>query len=480
MAGSLRKRAISAIIWNAIQKYGSLIIGFTTNVFLARLLTPEDFGLIGVLTVFIAVATAITESGFNSSLIQKQDVSQTDYCTVFYWNIIVALVLMSIIYFMAPAIAAYFGNDVIVPILRIESIILIVNSFCLVQTARLMKYLKFKELAFRTLVASLCGSAIGILLAIKGFGVWSLVWQGITNSLAGSILLWRVSDWKPSLAFSWKAFKNMYKFGMMVFLSSIFYTIYINIQSFIIGKSFSVKDLGYFTQAKKLETVPVDGTASVLNTVLFPVYSSVASDRKRHKEIVRKNINIVSYLTFPLMSLLIVIAPSIIVLLYGHKWDYSIPMFQILCINGMFAPLNMANTEIFRSIGAGGVYLSLNTLKRIFGLAIILWFVQYGLYPFLWAIAAIGILTYVINMIFTDKKFGYNYREQLSDILPSLLLSILSCGIGMYLLAFFKLKYEWYCIPIVLLVYLITYLCLSIFFKIRGLNYLVSIIKSKH
>ena len=423
MEQSLKQKTLYAIIWNATQRYGSLLIAFITNIILARILGPDDFGTIGILTVFIAVATSITESGFNSALIQRQNVKHIDYCTIFYWNLSVSVLLVILIIICSNHIGYYFNSQTLGNYLRIQSIVLIINSLCIVQTTRLMKFLRFKILAVRTIIATLLGSIVGVFLALNGYGVWSLVWQQITISLVGAILLWSISDWRPSLIYSWASFRNMFSFGAYIFISSICFTIYTNLQSFIIGKAFSIKELGYYSQAKKLESVAVDGTGSVLNTVLFPVYATVAHDRERHRNIVRKNINIITYLTFPTMAVLCLTAPLIIPILFSERWLPSVPMFQILCLMGLMSPLNMANVEIFRSLGNGKVYLWLQVIKRAIGISFILFSVQFGLYSMLWSIVAINFISYLINLYFTDKVFGYKYMDQLKDIIPNLVLT---------------------------------------------------------
>lgn len=475
---SLKSRTIYAILWSAVQKYGALAISFISNIVLARLLTPNDFGLIGILTIFIAIATSLTESGFNSALIQRKDTTDIDYNTVFYWNLAISICLVTILYFLSPLIADYFNQPDLCNILRAESIILIINSFCIVQTTRLMKFLRFKILAIRTILASLISACVGIILALNGYGVWSLVWQGIVSSIVGAVLLWSSADWRPKLQYSWSSFNRMFKFGAYIAVSSVCNTLYINLQSFLIGKSFSISDLGYYTQAKKLETVPVDGTASVLNAVLFPVYSSISHDRRRHRLMVRKNVNILTFFTFPLMSMLIIVAPYLFRILFTNKWDDSIPMFQILCVYGMFTPLNMANVEIFRAIGEGKIYLVLQTLKRLIGVGIILLFVRYGLYPLLWAIVAFGIITYILNIIFTHRNFGYSYRNQLYDIIPNLSIAILVYVFSESIVCFFDPKNSWTGLFLGGLSYVFLYIGISMAFKLKGIKLIKSILSS--
>lgn len=430
---SLRKRTLRALLWNAVQRYGAMSISLVTNIVLARILSPDNFGLIGLLTVFITVAGAIVDGGFGSALIQRKKVTQIDYSSIFWINLAVSVLLTGVLYAAAPAIAGYFNQKILCEILRIESVVIIINAFCVIQTARLTKLLQFKDLAVRTIVAATISSIVAVIMAYSGFGVWSLVVRDILNAAVGAMLLWSLCKWKPTWTFNWESFKSLFKFGSFIFISSVSNTIYLNIQSFIIGHAFSIKELGYYSQAKKLESVSVETTSSVVSQVLFPVYASIADQREYHRQMVRKNVRIITYLTFPLMMLLIVVAKPLLTILLTEKWASSIPMFQILCIVGMMSPLNQANTEIFRAIGRSDIYLILQTIKRIIGLVFILWSVRYGLYPMMWTIAAMSFVTYLLNLIFTDRYFGYNYRMQLSDILPNMLTTLIS-GIGVWYL----------------------------------------------
>lgn len=429
MSDSLKRDTLKAVFWNAVQRYGVLIISFLSNIVLARLLTPEDFGVIGLLNVFVAVAESMVDTGFGASLIQRKDTSNIDYSTVFIWNISVALLLTIVLLIAAPSISIYFNIERLSPVLRVASCIILVNALASVQMARLTKKLQFKLIAIRTLIAAIVSSITGIALALLGCGIWALVAQIIVSSVVCSVLIWILSKWKPSMQFSWASIKKMFNFGSMIFISGIFDTLYTNIQGFIIGKQFSVNELGYYTQAKKLESVPVQGTSSVLSQVLFPVYATVADDRGRHIGIVRKNVRIITFLTFPIMLLLIIIAHPLIEFLFSAKWLPAVPLFQILCVFGFLQPLNIANAQIFKAIGRGDIYFYLQTLKRIINIVLILLSVRFGLYAMMWTIALTGLVSYVLNIVFTHRVFGYSYREQFSDITPALVTSLVAMGV---------------------------------------------------
>lgn len=430
---SLKKRTLNGLLWNGLQRFGALGISFIANLVLVRLLDASVFGAIGILLVFVAISQSIVDGGFTAALIQRKDVTQTDYSTVFYWNLTVSTLMVLVLYCSAPFIAEYFSEPILCNVLRVQSILLIIHALCVVQTARLTKDLSFKVLSIRTLVATFTGVIVAIVMAYNGFGIWSIVAQELTVATIGTILLWAYCNWKPSLTFSWKSFKGMFKFGSFVFLSSICETLYTNVQSIIIGRSFSITDLGYYTQAKKLETVPVSGATAVLSQVLFPAYSSINNDYDKLKTIVRKNINVITYLAFPIMLLLAIVSEPLLTILYTDKWVESIPMFQILCLGGMFFPLNVCNTMLFKALGYGKVFFILQTIKRLINLTFILLSVRYGLYAMLWAVTITQVLSYIMNLIYTHKLFNYSVTEQLADIIPNLINTLMIGGIVYYI-----------------------------------------------
>lgn len=474
---ALKRQVLSGVFWSAVQKFGALFISFLANLVLARILSPDDFGNVGLLLVFVAIGQSFIDGGFGAALIQKRAVSNVDYSTVFYWNLIVSVISIAAIYFLAPIVGNYYHSDLLAKLLRVQSVVFLINAFSLVQTTKLTKELNFKVLSIRTILSTVIGAIVAILLAFRGWGVWSLVVKEIVSALVGAILLWSFCKWSPAWIFSLRAFREMFRFGSMILLSSIVDTVYRNIQSLIIGRAFSVRDLGYYTQAKKMEEIPVMGGTTILTQVLFPVYASIADQHDYMKSIVRKNIVLITYFTFPLMILLILIAPALITILFTEKWSASIPIFRILCIEGMLLPLNCANTEIFKAIGRSDVYFILQTVKRIISIVIILYSVQFGLYAMLWTIAATGFIFYAINIAFTHIIFGYKILEQLSDIIPNMILSVLS-GIGTwYLIGLFDSANNFLLLASGTAFFAIIYLGLSKIANFRGLALVLSLIK---
>lgn len=475
MPESLKKRTLNGILWNGIQRFGALGISFVSNLVLVRLIDADVFGAIGILLVFVAISQSIVDGGFTSALIQRKVVTQTDYSTVFYWNLAVAIVMVFILYSVAPFIAEYFETPILCNVLRVQSILLIIHALCVVQTAKLTKELSFKVLSIRTLVATSIGVVVAIVMAYNGYGIWSIVAQELVVATIGTILLWGYCKWKPSLVFSYSSFKGMFKFGSFIFLSSICETIFTNIQSFIIGKAFSLRDLGYYTQAKKLESVPINGATSVLSQVLFPAYSSINTDHNRLKIVVRKNISIVTYLSFPIMLLLSILAHPILTILYTDQWLESVPMFQILCLGGMFFPLNACNTMLFKALGYGKVYFILQTIKRLVNLSFILFSVKYGLYSMLWMIAATQVISYILNLIYTNKLFNYTIKEQLSDIIPNLSNALFVGGVLVCVLDNVNIDIKIIQILFGAIVYILLYVCTSVLLKFKSIQYLKSL-----
>lgn len=468
MSSSLRQKAIFSMIWSSIGKFGTLGLSFISNLVLARILMPSDFGYIGMLHIFIAISQVFINSGLGSALIQKKDVSHIDYSTVFYWNLVLSIIFYSLLYFTAPSIAGFYEMDLLKDILRVQSIILLINSFSLVQSIQLQKNLRFKTLSKRNIIASLIGAIIAIILALMGYGVWSLVYSNLIAAVASVVLLWRMSSWRPTLEFSFASLKGLFTFGGLILLSSLVETAYTNIQGLIIGKVFSAKDLGYYTQARKLEDVPTSALSSIVNQVSFPVFAQLQDNLHSLRAGVRKNLTSISYLNFPLMALFIVIARPLIILLYTDRWETSISYFQILCIGAMLYTINTVNTNVTRSMGKGTLYFWVQFIKRIIGIISILISVRYGIIAMLWTIVVLNYLYFIINSIVTGKLIDYGFMAQLKDVSGVFILSAMVGVITYY--GFNLLPIDNYLLALIIqiIVYSLLYLSLSYVLKIEG------------
>ncbi len=478
--GDLKEKTISGMMWGAAGKVGTLTINFFTNLVLARLLLPEDFGCIGMMVIFLAVSNTFIQGGLGTALIQKKNPDHLDYSTVFYWNLVFSVLFYLILFSLAPFIADFYEMPLVKPLLRVQSLVLIIQSFSIVQVTQLTKQMNFKALAIRNMAAALAGTLISIPLALRGFGPWSLVASAITASIVNVLLLWILSSWRPTWEFSLTSLKTLFSFGGLMLLSSLAETLYTNLQGLIIGKRFSAGDLGYFNQAKKLDEIPVTGLSSIVNDVTFPAFASIQDDTARLREGMRKSMKALTFVNFPMMILLMVIALPLITFLYGQKWEPSAPYFQILCVSGLIYCTNTLNTNVIKSLGKGKIYFFVQITKRVLGIALILFGVRFGIYGLLWTVTIVAYISFVINALVNKKLIGYGLFRQVVDIMPNLLVSALAgafaYGTGLLLHGSIYVT-----MLVQILVYAVSYLGVSKLLKMEGLDtYMDVLLKMFH
>lgn len=461
----LKKRTIFGILWNGLGNAGSSLISFVSNIVLARLLLPSDFGCIAMLYVFMALSNTLITGGFGAALIQKKEPTKEDYNTVFYWNIVVALLLYLILFFFSPAIAGFYEMPLLSKVLKVHAIALVTSSLGVIPRTQLAKSLKFKDISKTMLISISTGTAIAIVMAFCGFGVWSLVASNLVNSVVGVLGLWKMSPWRPAWCFSFNSFKELFSFGGMLALVSIINTLYGNIQAMIIGKKFSVTDVGYFNQAKRLEFVPSDTVTMVVDQVTFPVFSKIRDDASKFIVGIRTNVKAVSFLNIALYVLLIIVACPLIHFIYGDKWDASAPYFQILCLAGMVYSLDQINMNVIKSMGKGGVYFLTQIITRIIGISIMLIGMRWGIYGLLWSLVISSYLNLLVGSIVRSRLVKYSLFEQLKDILPTMLLAIIS-GFLTWLLGRCLIIHYVLLLMVQTIVFGVVYLGLSHFFKL--------------
>ncbi len=469
MGDNLKDKTVSGMIWGAVGKVGTLTINFLTNLVLARLLMPEDFGAIAMLAIFLAVSNIFIQGGLGAALVQKKNPDHCDYSTVFYWNLVVAVLFYIILYLSAPFIADYYALPLVKPLLRVQSLVLLIQSFSIVQYTQLQKQMNFKALAIRNMAAALAGTLIAIPLALRGYGPWSLVASAILASIVNVLLLWKMSTWRPSWEFSFSSLKTLFSFGGLMLLSSLAETLYTNLQGLIIGKRFSAGDLGYFSQAKKLEEIPVTGLSSIVNDVTFPAFASLQDDLDRLLAGVRTSTKALTFLNFPLMILLMIVAQPLICLLYGSKWEPSAPYFQILCISGLIYTVNTLNTNVIKSLGKGKIYFVIQIIKRMIGIALILIGMRFGIYGLLWAVACVAYISFIINALVNKKLINYGIFRQLGDF-GSILILALIVGALTYVLGFILPCHIYLTMLIQIVLYLGLYILIAKLLKMEELN----------
>lgn len=467
--GNLKSKTIAGMLWSGIQRFGTLTLSFITNLILARMLTPDDFGCIGMLAIFIALSQTFIDGGFGAALIQKGEPTQRDYSTIFFWNAALSVILYVLLCQASPYIAAFYNVPLLEPLLKTLGLVLILDSLSIIHRNRLRKQLKFKIIALVDVCASLLSVSIAIFSAYKGLGVWSLVVYQLTMSLfrtSGYAILHR---WYPSLQFDMKSFKTLFRFGGFLLVSDLLNTLCDNIQGLIIGKKFTPSVMGYYAQAKKLEEVPTTSISSIVAQVTFPVFSALKDEPSMLQAAHRRCIQSSNYLNIPLMVLLIVVAEPLFVLLFTEKWLSSVPYFRILCFAGLVNCLQSINYQLFVAMGYSKQMFRWNVLKRSVGVLLILFGACISIEGILWGMVAGFWITYGINACLAGSVTGYTLLKQLKDILPMSLASLVCFGLA------YAEGCLWKSSPLILMAiqvtsFLIAYTLLSFLLKIDAMS----------
>lgn len=425
-ADSLKQKSISGAFWSAFQRLGVTVASFICNVVLARLLTPNDFGSIGLLTIFIVISDVFIQGGFASALIQRKKTENIDYTTVFYWNLTISILLYAGLFVSAPYIAGFYRIDSLSDVLQVLGLVLIINSFNIVQTTILRKTFQFNRIAKIEVISTLVSVFVAVGMAFLSFGVWSWVGQQMSLSMSRSLLLWSKTNWHPTLAFSTKSFREMFSYGSFLLLSDLLNNIVDNIQGLIIGRRYSASDMGFYAQAKKMEEIPTKSISAVVLSVTFPIFSSIQDEKMRLRDAIRKTMAMANYVNIPLMMMLIVIAKPLFIVLYSEKWVDSVDLFQILCIAGIVNCMERINYQAVSAVGRSQELFKWNVIRRIIGILLIVIGMNWGVHGILWGMVAGSYFTFAVNAYLSNKSTDYGIVQQIRDVLPLLLLSLLS------------------------------------------------------
>lgn len=481
MTESLKQKTISGMIWNAVERLGSSFFLFISNLILARLLSPDDFGYIGMLLVFISISDAIVDGGFGSALIQKKNPTEADYSTVFYWNLVLSVFMYALLFSTAPVIATFYMLPLLGDILKIQGIILIVNALTLIQRNVLKKQIAFKKIAKINLTAVVAGTSVGILFAYMGFGVWSLVIKSLVAGVIQCIIYWISSHWRPQWIFSWKSFTSLFRFGGFVFFTMIVNSLYSNILSLIIGKSFSATTLGYYTQARKLEDVPCQSLSAVVQNVTFPIFSQMQDNLEQLRESTRKCLKSLAFINFPLMMLMLIIAEPLFTLLFTDKWKPSVPYFQILCIFGYIMSILDLNGNVLQSLGKGKLFLFTRILQRGIGILLVLIGLRWGMKGLLFGYVLSQYLAFIIVTLVSGKLIRYGTWQQVKDLFPMFIISISAAIVTYFLSLFIANANANYLILLAfrIIVYILLYLIVAKTFHLEALTLFNQIVKNK-
>lgn len=424
------RKSIGSFFWSGVEKFGVVGCSFFSNIILARLLTPYDFGCIGMLAIFMAIAEAFVDGGFGSALIQKKNAGIEDFSTIFIWNLVVSICLYALLFVFSPAVACFYRLPQLSAMLRAEGIVLIINALSLAHLVKLRKEMRFKRICVITIGAVFVSVSVAILLASRGYGVWALVWQQIAMSITMALLSWLSCKLSLRLIFSRKSFSELFEFGVYIFLSNLLTRIGNNLQGLLIGRWFTPQILGYYSQASKLRKVTALTGASVIGQVSYSIFSECQDDETHLLHSLRRLLRGLSILTLPTIAVLMVLARPIILFLFGDCWLPAVPYFKILSIGGMAMCLQDLNYSAVAALGESKLIFKWTLIKRIVGIGLLLLGVRWGIYGILWASVAVSIFAYIVNAVLAAKVVGYKLLNQFVDLIPAAMLAgfILSIG----------------------------------------------------
>jgi len=467
LTASLKSKTINALSWSFIETIGLQGTQFIIGVILTRILLPEQFGLIAMLAIFMAVAQSFLDSGFGSALIQKQDITQTDLSSVFYFNVVIGISAAGLLSIFAPYIASFYNQPELIALTRAMSLIIVINSFSLIQYTLATKNLNFKAITKVSVLSNVISGIIGISMAYNGFGVWSLVSQQISRSFLSAILFWFFNSWRPSLSFSMQSLKDMFGFGSRILASGLLNQIFNNLYLLVIGRIFTAVSLGFFTRAKSLSELPVNSLGLMVVRVTFPVFSSIQKDIPRVKNGMKKALTTLALITFPLMIGLAVTARPIVLILFTDKWAEAIPYVRLLSIIGMLYPLQLINLNILPVLGKSDLFFRLEVIKKILVVINIAVTWRWGIMAMIFGMLITSIIFYYLNSYYNKFMIGYSFTEQLFDLLPYFIISSIM-GIGVFLIELIHFESNLLLLVCQVISGMIMYLLLCRIFQIKA------------
>lgn len=435
----IKEDTIRSVKWSAIEKFSVQIIQFILGIIMARILLPSDYGTVGMIAIFIAVSQTFIDSGFSSALIRKLDRTEADFSTVFYFGISVSLLLYVILFILSPSIASFFEMPILCPILRVQSISLVIGALMSVHNAKLTIALDFKTIAKQSTISTIASGVIALICAYCGLGVWSLVIQTVLGQLFNMVYVWIYLKWRPAFSFSFESFKDLGSFGSKLLASSLLQTISSNLTTFVIGKFFSAKDLGYYNRGTQFATLPVNTMNGILGKVLYPILSKIQNDDAQLVNAYRKYICVMSIPIFFCCTLLISVAKPLILLLLTETWYDSILYLQIFSLTIMFDHVSSINLDLLKVKGRSDLFLKLEIIKKTISLIMLLSAIPFGIIGICISGVIYSQVAIVVNTYYTGKLFNLGYVAQFKDFMTYFIKSVISCTLGYVLCTFTNL-----------------------------------------
>lgn len=473
---SKNDKVILNFAWRFAERCGAQGVQFIVSIVLARLLAPEDYGTISLVTVFTTILQVFVDSGLGTALIQKKDADDLDFSSVFYFNFAVCLVLYAGMFVAAPYIAVFYDDPALTPVVRALCLTVVVAGIRGIQQSYVSRHLLFKRFFFSTIGGTIVSAVIGIAMAYMGYGVWALVAQQLSNVAVGTVILWVMVKWRPKLMFSWQRLKELLSFGWKLLASALLDTVYNNLRNLIIGKLYSSADLAYYNQGDKFPKVIVTNINTSIDSVLLPTMSNVQEDHARVKSMTRRSIKTSTYIMAPLMMGLAFCAEPIVRLVLTDKWLPCVPYLQIFCITYMFYPIHTANLNAIKAMGRSDLFLKLEIAKKVVGMALLLSTMWFGVIAMTYSLLISTVTSMIINSWPNRELLNYSFSEQIIDILPSTAIAIL---MGILISPIRLLNGSIFATLLIrILLGMVIYIGLSIVFKLESFEYLWQMVKS--
>lgn len=464
-----KNTTVKNFIWRFAERCGAQLVTFVVSIVLARILSPDDYGTVALVTVFTTILQVFVDSGLGVALIQKKNADDLDFSSVFYFNFVVCIVLYAGMFFAAPIIASFYNDLTLIPIIRVISLTIVISGIKGIQQSFVSRNMLFKRFFFSTLGGTIFSAILGVAMAYAGCGVWAIVAQQLSNTAIDTLILWLTVKWRPKKMFSWERLKKLFSFGWKLLISSLLDTGYSNLRSLVIGKMYSPSDLAYYNQGDKLPSIVITNINTSIASVLLPTLASKQDDRKQLKNITRRAIKTSTYIIVPLMMGLAFCAPPIVRLILTEKWVPCVPYLRIFCITYMFYPIHTANLNAINAMGRSDYFLKLEIAKKVIGMLLLLLTMRISVMAMAYSLLVSMVTGMVINSWPNKKLLKYSFKEQIIDILPNIFIAILMGGV-VSIIYIFKLS-DVMTLAIQIPLGAIVYIGLSIIFKIEEFQY---------
>lgn len=429
MEESLKNKTVKGIVWSSVERFSVQGIQFLVMIVMARLLTPKDYGLVAMVAIFIAVAQSLVDSGFSQALIRKQNRTETDNSTVFYFNIVVGILLYLVLFAIAPWVADFYNSPELTALMRVICLSVVFNSFVVVQRALLTVNIDFKTQAKASLTAAVVSGVIGIGMAYSGFSYWSIVAQQLVNLGLNTLLLWIFTRWRPRWIYSWGSFRELFTFGSKLMVSGLLDVVYRNMYLLVIGKVFTASSLGYYTRANQFAEFPSSNLTGIMQRVTYPVLCQIQDDDERLAQIYRRFLRLSAFLIFPLLVGLSAVAEPFVLLLLKEQWLFAATLLQIICFAMMWYPIHAINLNLLQVKGRSDLFLRLEIIKKAIAVLILCVTIPMGLIAMCVGQILSSLIALIINTNYTGKLIQVGFLRQMRDLLPTLLLSLSMWGV---------------------------------------------------